>query len=106
MEATNKTLIRILKNKLSDKKGTWVKELPRVLWAYRITVRTLTGETPFTLTYSHEVMPQVEIRIPTYRVQHFKKDSNNERLEEQLDLLEEVKPEAEVRIVVNKRRME
>ena len=35
-----------------------------------------------------------EIGIPTYRVQHFEQESNDRQLEEQLDLLEEVKLEA------------
>ncbi len=34
VEATNKTVFKILKKKLKVKKGTWVEELPEVLWAY------------------------------------------------------------------------
>lgn len=56
MKVTNKMLMRILKKKLSNKIGTWAEELPRVLWAYRIMVRTPTRETPFSLTYGHEAM--------------------------------------------------
>lgn len=56
------------------------------------------GRNPFTLTYGHEPMSSVEVGIPTYRVQHFKQDSKNERL----DLLEEFRLEAEVRMAVKK----
>ena len=49
MEVTNRTLLKIIKTKLDDAKGTWPKELPNVLWAYMITARTPTGETPFKL---------------------------------------------------------
>lgn len=64
------------------------------------------GENSFPLTYGHKAMSLVEIRIPTYRFQHFEQDSNERRLEEQLDLLEEVRLEAEVRTAANKRRVE
>ena len=33
-EATNKTLIIVLKKRLEQAKGKWVEELPDVLWAY------------------------------------------------------------------------
>ena len=46
-EMTNRTLLKIIKTKLDDAKGTWPDELPNVLWAYRTTARTPTGETPF-----------------------------------------------------------
>lgn len=51
-------------------------------------------------------MPLVEIKIPTYRVQNFEQNSNKEQLVEQLDLLEDIKLEAEVRTAINKRRVE
>lgn len=51
VEATNKTLLSILKKRLEDRNGKWVEELPGVLWAYRTIVKTATGETPFALTY-------------------------------------------------------
>lgn len=68
VEVTNKTLLQILKKKLSKQKGAWAEELPVVLWVYRVTVMTPTGETPFTLMYGHEAMPLVEVDIPNYRV--------------------------------------
>jgi len=54
VEATNKTLVRKLKKKLEKKKGAWVEYVPEVLWSYRTTKRTPTGETPFSLTYGTE----------------------------------------------------
>ena len=45
---------------LQGAKGVWPDELPGVLWAYRTTVRTPTGETPFKLAYGSEaVIPAV-----------------------------------------------
>ena len=46
-EVTNQTLLKIIKAKLDEAKGAWSEELPIVLWAYRTTARTPTGETPF-----------------------------------------------------------
>ena len=47
VEVTNQTLLKIIKTRLKGAKGIWPDELPSVLWAYRTTVRTPTGETPF-----------------------------------------------------------
>ena len=47
VEAINKIIKFNLKMKLEECKGLWVEELPKVLWAYRTTSRTSTGETPF-----------------------------------------------------------
>ena len=63
----NRTLIKIIKAKLDDAKGAWLDELPNVLWAYRITVRTLTGETPFRLTYGTEAVIPVEVGVTSIR---------------------------------------
>ena len=54
VEATNKTIKKILKKKLQQKKGLWVAELPNVLWAYRTTRRTATGETPYSLVFGQK----------------------------------------------------
>ena len=45
MEVTNQTLLKIIKAQLDDANGAWSEELPNVLWAYRPTPRTPTGET-------------------------------------------------------------
>ena len=61
-EVTNRTLLKIIKTKLDDAKGTWPEELPIVLWAYRTTARTPTGETPFRLTYRTEEIGRASCR--------------------------------------------
>ena len=63
MEVMNRTLLKIIKTKLDDSKGAWPKELPNVLWAYRTTARTPTGETPFKLTYKIEAVIPVEVGV-------------------------------------------
>jgi len=47
VEVTNRSLLKIIKTWLKGAKGMWPKELPSVLWAYRTTIRTPMGETPF-----------------------------------------------------------
>ena len=47
VEITNRALLKIIKTRLEGAKGIWLDELPSVLWAYRMTARTPTGETPF-----------------------------------------------------------
>jgi len=48
--------MKIIKTRLEGAKGVWADELPGVLWTYRTTVRTPTGETPFKLAYGSEAV--------------------------------------------------
>jgi hypothetical protein len=51
VKATNKTIFKILKKKLGNRKGDWADDLPEVLWAYRTTKKTPTEETPYALAF-------------------------------------------------------
>ena len=59
-------------------KGAWPKELPSILWAYRTTTRTLTGETPFNLTYGIEAVILVEVGLISLRRELFDEQSNDD----------------------------
>jgi len=96
VEATNKTLIQIMKKKLGPKKGAWVEYLPEVLWSYRTTVKTATGETPFALTYGMEAVLPVEVGSPSFRVAHYNPGLNEDGINLQLDLLQERREDARV----------
>jgi hypothetical protein len=87
VEATNKTLLGTLKKKLDPRKGLWVECVPEVLWSYRTTVRTPTGETPFSLSYGTKAVIPVEIGSPSYRVAQFDPNYNDEGICLRLDLL-------------------
>ncbi|KAF5472171.1 hypothetical protein F2P56_008909 [Juglans regia] len=100
-KSTNKSLLGILKKKLGEKKGAWIEELLGVLWAYKTTMKTLTGRTLFTLAFGSEAVALVEVALPTYRTNHFNSVDNNETLEEHLDLFEEMREEAEVQNILN-----
>ncbi|KAL5543346.1 hypothetical protein UlMin_007130 [Ulmus minor] len=66
VEVVNKTIKQTLKKKLSKLKGSWVDELPLVLWSYQTSFRTTTGETPFSLSYGVDVVVLIKLTVPTY----------------------------------------
>ncbi|MCI76720.1 gypsy retrotransposon integrase-like protein, partial [Trifolium medium] len=69
-----------------------VKELHNVLWVYRTTPQSTTGETPFRLVYGTETVIPVEIGEPSRRTeQPLDEDMNDEALREELDLVEEIR---------------
>jgi len=46
-------------------KGRWPEELLEVLWAYRCTPQSTTGETPYNMVYGTDVIILVEVGEPT-----------------------------------------
>lgn len=47
VETTNKVILCGLKERLDQKKCSWANELASVLWSYRTTHQSSTGDTPF-----------------------------------------------------------
>ena len=86
-KTSNKVIVNGLKKRLDDAKGRWVEELPHVLWAYRMTLRWLMGETPFAMTYGAEAVIPLEANFPTPRTNSFNPSGNDELLGESLDLI-------------------
>ena len=97
-EVTNRTLLKIIKTKMDDAKGAWPEELPNVLWAYRTTAKTPTGETPFKLTYGIEAVILVEVGVTSTRRAAFSEEENDGKLRLNLDCLDEVRDEASSRM--------
>ena len=104
VEAVNKIIKHLLKTKIEGLKGAWADELPGVLWSYRTTTRTATGETPFSLAFGSEAMIPVEVGLPTWRVQNFDQKTNEDMQKAELDLLEEKRLDADQRNAVYKQR--
>ncbi|KAL5554258.1 hypothetical protein UlMin_041659 [Ulmus minor] len=100
VEAVNKTIKYTLKKKLEKSKGVWVDELPLVLWSYRTSFRTTTGETPFSLAYGVDAVVPVELGIPTFRIENFTEEDNDVLLALASDLLEEKRDKAQLRATV------
>ena len=91
-------MLKIINTRLKGVKGIWLEELPSVLWAYRTTAKTPTGETPFRLAYRSEVVIPAEVGLTSYRVDHHDERRNDEAMRLQLDLLDEVRTTAEQRL--------
>ncbi|XP_072074325.1 uncharacterized protein [Arachis hypogaea] len=103
--AANKVILPGLKKRLQETKGAWAEELSQVLWAYRTTPHSTTGETPFRLAYGIEAMILVEINEHSPRVRFYDEVGNIQAHKEELELLPEVKEQAQIREAVLKQRM-
>ena len=104
-KVANRSLLKIIKNRLEGAKGIWPDMLPGVLWAYRTTVRTPTGETPFKLAYGSEVVIPAKVRMASHRVKEYQAKENKVQLHLNLDLIDEVRTDAEQRIARYKNLM-
>ncbi|KAL0402212.1 UNVERIFIED_CONTAM: hypothetical protein Slati_4251100 [Sesamum latifolium] len=78
---------------------------PHVLWAYRTTPRTATGESPFSLSYGTEAVAPAEIGELSWRVKHYNSNSNEQGLRMNLDFIEEARERAAVRVAMYKARI-
>ena len=104
-KVTNQTLLKIIRARLDDAKGTWQEELPNVLWAYRTTARTLTGETPFRLTYGTKAVIPIEVGITSMRREVFHEGNNDDQLKVNLDCLDEFRGEASHKMTKYQQKM-
>ena len=64
--------------KKANGKGVWLDELLGVMWAYRTTVRTPTGETPFKLAYESEAIILAEVHMANHRIIKYQNEDNEE----------------------------
>ncbi|KAL0453507.1 UNVERIFIED_CONTAM: Gag-Pol polyprotein [Sesamum latifolium] len=89
IEVTNRTILQHLKIRFEGAKSSWVEELPRVLWAYRTTPRSSTGETPFCLVYGTEAIIPAEIGEETQKISQYDATKNQEERAFDLTMIEE-----------------
>ena len=85
----NKTIKQNLKTKLKNLKGKWADDLPEVLWAYRTTARSTSGETPFSLAYGYEAMVPIELEASLLKSENFDQEKNIILQRHELNCLEE-----------------
>ena len=97
-ESTNKSIVSTLKKWLDKEKGCWADELPGVLWAYRTSAKTSTGETPFSLAYGTEVVIPAEVGLLTARTEHITEEDNQQSLQHELGLLDEKREQVLIRV--------
>ncbi|XP_077242568.1 uncharacterized protein LOC143883090 [Tasmannia lanceolata] len=104
-EFTNRILLQGIKKRLDEKAGRWAEELYHVLWVYRTTPLTITGESPFNLSFGTEAVIPVDIGVPSPRVTNFNEPFNEDGLRANLDLLEEVREESRIRVAAYKQKV-
>ncbi|XP_042460740.1 uncharacterized protein LOC122044296 [Zingiber officinale] len=103
-EVVNREIVRGLKVKLDHVGGSWVDELPGILWAYRTTPRESTGLTPFNLVYGNEAVVPLEVGIPSVRRMMYDGENTERRLAE-LDFISEIREQAAARLEAYRQRM-
>ncbi|KAL5777698.1 hypothetical protein ACOSP7_010624 [Xanthoceras sorbifolium] len=104
-EAVNKIIKYTIKSKLDSKKGKWDEKLSEVLWAYRTTMSTSIGETPFAIAFGVEVVIPIEMRIQSPRVAMYDQAHNITALESNLDELESFRDKAQIRNAMYQQRV-
>ena len=75
-----------------------------MLWAYRITSRKPTGESPFTLTYGMEVIIPTKIGMPTVQTE-IPEEANTEAIIKDLDTYDELREATAVHIASYQQRL-
>ncbi|GLT26830.1 hypothetical protein SLA2020_018720 [Shorea laevis] len=101
-ESINKAILKGIKPRLEQHKARWADELNNVLWANKTTNRTATGETPYHLAFGTDAVIPIEIGVPSFKINHFDEGQNGQLLQENLDLLDEVREEAQLRTLIYK----
>jgi hypothetical protein len=79
-----------LKKRLEKAGTNWVVDLYQVLWSYRTTPHSTTGETPFRMVYGSDAVIPVEIGQPSWRIMYLAQE-NEQLLREDSDMVEEIR---------------
>nr|XP_021860927.1 uncharacterized protein LOC110799950 [Spinacia oleracea] len=69
------------------------------------TEKEATRESPYKLAFGAEAVLPVEVGLPSFRVQYYDESTNEQLMREALDLLPEVRLQAELKLTANKERM-
>ncbi|KAM2227916.1 hypothetical protein ACFXTI_014675 [Malus domestica] len=96
-EASNKVLIGILEKIIKVTPDMWHLKLNEALWAYRTLLRSVTGTTPYALTYGHDAMLPVKLSINSLQIiEHSSLFSAkyNQSMRQELEDLEESRLDA------------
>nr|AAM22019.1 Putative polyprotein [Oryza sativa Japonica Group]AAP52695.1 retrotransposon protein, putative, unclassified [Oryza sativa Japonica Group] len=67
-EASNKSLIKLVKRKISDYPRQWHSRLAEALWSYRMACHRSIQVPPYKIVYGHEAVLPWEVRIGSRRM--------------------------------------
>ncbi|GJV19489.1 reverse transcriptase domain-containing protein [Tanacetum coccineum] len=95
-----------IKQRLDQGSKDWIEEVPHVLWAHHIMIKSSNADTPFSLTYGTEAVIPVEIRMSLLRCMEVDQVHNDEALLLNLDMLEEKQERAAINEANSKANME
>ncbi|XP_074323600.1 uncharacterized protein LOC141660511 [Apium graveolens] len=96
-EVANRIILDGLKKRVERSRNTWVDELLPILWAYYTTCKVKTEATPFMLAYGAEDVVPLEITHESPRIEAYEPETNEEGMRLALDLIDEVRDEANAR---------
>jgi len=68
VESINKVLVVMIRRIIGIHRSNWHNMLFSALWAYRTSVKTSTGFTPFQLVYGLEAVLPIECEIPSLQM--------------------------------------
>nr|GEU53482.1 reverse transcriptase domain-containing protein [Tanacetum cinerariifolium] len=105
VKRANRSIREGIKARLGEGNKNWIEELPPVLWAHRIMIKSSYGDTPFSLTYETKAVIPAEIGMPTYRTAAVNVVHNDEEPWLNLDLLKERHERAAIRKAKAKLKM-
>ena len=90
----NWILLKIIKARLDEAKGTWLEKLPNVLWAYG-QQQELQQERPLLVSpMAPKAVIPIKVGIASLRREAFHEGSNDDRLGVNLDCLDEARDRA------------
>ena len=87
-EVSNRTLLKAIAKKVHQSTRSWSELIPEILWSYRTTVHSSTGETPYSLTYGSEAILPIDITSLSSRLAGINLDDNEHHLRAELDIIE------------------
>src|SRR3954470_6797056 len=79
-----------MKKRLNRAAGTWVEELPSVLWSLRTTPNRSTQMTPFFMVHRAEAVLPADILFEAPRLVAYTEEGSDEALKDAVDLLDEI----------------
>ncbi|GLT87856.1 hypothetical protein SLE2022_059130 [Rubroshorea leprosula] len=86
VEAANKNIKKILARMIVTCRD-WHEMLPYALYAYKTSVRTSTGATPYSLVYGMEAVLPIELEIPSMRILFESRIDEEDLIQKRIDYL-------------------